>query len=112
MSETRAGFREGYSMSSSEIRDFCGTVLQPDRTNEIARFCGAAGAQHLRAALVLGAVLAILALLPVVIGAVRSRPAARALTAGWAVIFLFVTVVGLLSLTVIEYSPPREVLDL
>lgn len=45
----------------------CGTVIRPDRDSEIAPLCGPAGAHQLRVTLALGAFLAALAVVPVVV---------------------------------------------
>jgi len=89
----------------------CGTVLRPDRDSEIAQFCGPAGANHLRAALVVGAVLAVLALVPVLVH--WRRPARHtALWAAWSAIMLFAAILGLAALGLVEYAPPSVFVDL
>lgn len=50
------------SLGGGSIR--CGTAIRPDRTSEVAPLCGAAGANHPRATLAVGVVLAVLALVP------------------------------------------------
>lgn len=75
----------------------CGTVLRPDRESEIAPLCGPAGANHLRAALAVGAFLAVLAVVPAVVE--RRRPGRhRALWRAWSMIMLFAAVAGVAGL--------------
>ncbi len=89
----------------------CGTVLRPDRDSEIAPFCGPAGANHLRAALAVGTVLALLALVPVLVH--WRRPERHtALWATWSVIMLFAAIVGIAALGLVEYAPPSVFFDL
>lgn len=89
----------------------CGTVLRPERTSEIARHCGPAGANHLRAALAVGVLLAVLAVVPVV--AQWRRPGRHvALWAAWGVIILVAAVVGVAYLGLVEYAPESVFFDL
>jgi hypothetical protein len=89
----------------------CGTVLRPDRNSEIAPICGSAGANHLRAALAVGAFLAVLAIFPMVVQWIRPGPHA-ALWAAWGVTMLIAAVVGVAGLGLVEYSPPSVFFDL
>ena len=89
----------------------CGTVLRPDRNSEIAPICGPAGANHLRAALAVGAFLAVLAVVPVVIQWIRPGPHA-ALWAAWGVTMLIAAVVGVASLGLVEYATESPFFDL
>ncbi|MGI8809739.1 MAG: hypothetical protein ACR2KK_18245 [Acidimicrobiales bacterium] len=89
----------------------CGTVLHPDRDSEVAPFCGLAGADHLRAALLVGAFLVVLACMPAVVHRFRPRRYA-ALWAAWAVTIALVAVVGVASLGVVEYMPDSVYFDL
>ena len=89
----------------------CGTVLRPDRNSEIAPICSPAGANHLRAALAVGAFLAVLAIFPV--GVQWIRPGRHAaLWAAWGVIMLIAAVVGVAVLGLLEYSPGSVFFDL
>jgi len=89
----------------------CGTVLRPDRNSEVAPLCGPTGANHLRVALAVGATLAVIALVPVVVEWRRpGQP--RALWTGWAVIMLLAAVVGLAALGMVEYAPESVFFDL
>lgn len=89
----------------------CGTVLRPDRNTEIAPVCGPTGANHLRAALAVGAFLAVLAVFPMVVQWLRPRQYA-ALWAAWGVIMLMAAVVGVVSLGLVEYAPESVFFDL
>jgi len=88
----------------------CGTVVRPDRNSEIAPLCGAAGANHLRAALAVGAFLAVLALLPVVVQWRWPGPH-LVLWVTWGTIMLLVGAVGVATLGLVEYAP-KELPDL
>ena len=97
------------SLGAGSIR--CGTVLRPDRSSEVAPLCGAAGANHLRATLGVGGVLAVLALVPLLLD--WRRPRRRpALWAGWAAMTLVVAIVGVASLGMVEYTPDSMFFDL
>ena len=89
----------------------CGTVLRPDRNIEIAPVCGPAGANHLRATLAVGAVLALLAVVPL---AVQWRFPGRHLSlwTAWAVIMAVAAVLGVAWLRVVEYAPEGVFFDL
>ncbi len=89
----------------------CGTVLRPDRNSEIAPICGPAAANHLRAALAVGAFLAVVAIFPVVVQWIRPGRHA-ALWAAWGVIMLIAAVVGVAGLGLVEYSPKSVFFDL
>lgn len=92
------------SFGAGSIR--CGTVLHPDRTIEVARYCGPAGAHQLRSVVVLGAVLALLALVPAAIGRLRPGPLRIAAWVLWGTLFPVLAVVGVALLGLLEYSPP------
>jgi len=82
----------------------CGTVLHPDRTSEISAWCGAAGAHHLRAALAVGVVLVVLALVPVAIQRVRP-PFLKGVWVVWGMIFVLVAVAGFASAAMVKFAP-------
>jgi len=90
----------------------CGTVVRPDRESEIAPLCGPAGDNQLRATLVLGGILVLLAVVPVVVE--RFRPGQRpTFWALWATCMLGVALVGLGTLGFfVEYSPDHVFFDL
>lgn len=97
------------TLGAGSIR--CGTVLRPDRDIEIAPLCGPAGANHLRAALAVGAILAVLAVVPLVVQ--WRRPGQHlSLWAAWGVIILVAAVVGVAWLGVVEYAPESVFFDL
>lgn len=83
----------------------CGTVLHPDRDGAVADLCGPAGAHQLRAALMVGAILAILATPPAFVGRM-SRRRRRISWMLWGAVFLTSVVVAVLWLSINEYSPP------
>jgi Na+/melibiose symporter-like transporter len=84
----------------------CGTVLHPDTDGEITgRYCGRAGAEHLRATFGVVAVLALLALTPLVAHAISPRRHV-VLSMAWGVVEIVVTVLGFAWLGWAEYSPP------
>ena len=90
----------------------CGTVLHPDRNSEIAPLCGPAGANHLRATLAVGALLAVLAVVPVV---VQWRCPGRTLSlwVAWGLIMLVTGVVGVAGLGFfVEYTSESVFFDL
>lgn len=92
------------TLGAGSIR--CGTVLHPDREIEIARYCGPAGAHHLHAVLERAAVLASIALVPLVIA--RFRPNAPPwVWVAWSVVMLLATVAGVASMGLVEYVPAR-----
>lgn len=97
------------TLGAGSIR--CGTVLRPDRDSEIAPLCGPAGANHLRAALGVGAFLAILAAVPVVVEW-RHPGQHLLLWAAWGVFTLLAAVVGVASLGMVEYAPESVFFDL
>ena len=81
------------------------------RESVIAASRGEAGANQLRATLVLGAVLVAVAVVPLFLR--RVRPAAHsAVWAAWVVALLVVAVVGIVSLTRVAYSPSHIFIDL
>jgi len=89
----------------------CGTVLRPDRDSEIAPVCGPAGANHLRATLVRGGILVVIAIVPIVFE--WRRPGEhRDLWVGWAVVLVVVTVIAVASLGLVEYAPKSVFFDL
>ena len=89
----------------------CGTVLRPDRDGLSAPICGPAGANHLRAAVGVGAVLAVLAAVPVIVQ--WRRPGRRpALWAAWGVVTLATAVAGLTVLATVEYVQEGVFFDL
>lgn len=90
----------------------CGTVLHPDSSSEIALLCGPAGAHHLRAALIAGGILAVIALVPLAVA--WKRPGQRrALWAGWAVVLVVTTVIAVAGLGFfVEYAPKSVFFDL
>jgi|GEM_PF-3162755 len=89
----------------------CGTVLRPDRSGETAPLCGAVGADHLRAALAVGAFLAMLAFVPVLVQ--WRRPGRHlALWTAWAAVMLVIAVVGVIRLGLLEYAPESSFFDL
>lgn len=85
----------------------CGTVLHPDRSIEVANYCGPAGAHQLRVVLGLGAVLGLLALVPMAIALIGQGPIRTAACTLWGTFFLIVATVGVASLGLVEYSPPE-----
>lgn len=89
----------------------CGTVRRPDRDIDIAPLCGPAGANHLRAALAVGAFLAVLAVVAVI---VHSRRPGQHLSLGvaWGVIMVVATVNGVARLGLVEYAPESVFFDL
>lgn len=98
------------SLGAGSIR--CGTVLRPDRLSEVASSCGPAGAHHLRATLRMGAVLALLALAPALIGR-SSRGSTTTAYVAWAALFAPAVIGGVVSLALVEYSAPlHQIFDL
>ena len=89
----------------------CGTVLRPDRNIEIAPVCGPAGANHLRATLAVGAFLAVLAVVPLVVQW-RSPGQHLSLWTAWGVIMAVAAVLGVAWLGVVEYVPQGVFFDL
>jgi hypothetical protein len=89
----------------------CGTVLYPDRSSEVSRFCGATGANQLHAVLIVGAVLGALALGPVALGRKRAGDLSPVL-AVFAVLFLCLAALAVAWLATVEYSPPVPVFPL
>ena len=89
----------------------CGTVLHPERSSVIAPLCGPAGAHHLRAALIFGALLAVLATIPVVVQRIRPGPHV-ALWATWGMVMLLAAIVGVAGLGLVEYAPESVFFDL
>ena len=89
----------------------CGTVLRPDRTGDLAAACDPIVADHLRATLTVGALLAVLACVPVVAGRRYQRPAARA-WAAWAVVFVAVAVAAMAWLATVASVPKSVFFDL
>lgn len=89
----------------------CGTVWHPDRTSEIARYCGKAGAEQFRASLTAGAFLACLGLSAMLIGRLPGR-LRGVVFAVWIAVFLTGTAMALLALAVSEYAPRGTVFDL
>ena len=87
-------------------------MLRPDRDVEVAPLCGPAGAKHLRAALALGALLAVLAAVPALVQ--WTRPGRHlSLWAAWAVTMLTAAVVGVAWLGfAVEYAPESVFFDL
>ena len=97
------------SLGAGSLR--CGTVWHPDRTSEVARYCGKAGAEQLRASLTVGAFLGCLGLLPMLCGRFSNRR--RTVAFGiWIAVFLTGAAMGLLVLALSEYSPRGTVFDL
>ena len=89
----------------------CGTALDPDRTGEIADVCGPAATDQLGEALRLGAVLALLAILPLVID--RLKPHRRKGAWGlWGVVFTLVALAGIGVLSYATSVGPHRVFDL
>ena len=89
----------------------CGTVLHPDRDIEVAPVCGPAGANHLRATLAVGAFLAVLAVVPMLVQ--WRRPGEHlALWTAWGMIMLVAAVLGVAWLGVVEYTPGSVFFDL
>ncbi|MEA2827349.1 MAG: hypothetical protein QOG43_1788 [Actinomycetota bacterium] len=89
----------------------CGTVVNPDRAHEISSACGPARARQLRAALMAGAVLVVVAIVPAVVQ--RRRPVTgRKFVLAWAVGFVIVTVVALVWLGTVTYTPDTIFFDL
>jgi hypothetical protein len=90
----------------------CGTVLHPDRDSVIAPLCGPAGANHLRATLAIGALLAVLAVVPAVVQ--WRRPGQNlSLWVAWGLIMLVTAVVGVAGLgSFVEYAPESVFIDL
>jgi len=84
---------------------------QPDRTSEIARYCGKAGAHQVRTSLTVGAVLACLGLLPMLIGRLPNRRR-RGASAIWIAAILAGAAAALLVIAVSEYMPRGTVFDL
>jgi hypothetical protein len=90
----------------------CGTVFRPERESEIAPLCGPAGDHQLRATVILGAILVLLAIVPVLVEKIRPRHR-TAFWAGWAVFMLGVAIAGVVGLGFfVEYSPDRVFIDL
>jgi len=86
-------------------------VLHPDRGSVIAPLCDPAGAHHLRAALIVGALLAALAVFPMVVQ--RIRPGQHvAFWTSWGLIMLFAAVAGVALLGLVEYAPESVFFDL
>ena len=89
----------------------CGTVLRPDRAGELSAACDTVVADHLRATLTVGAVLAGLAVVPLVAGRRYLRPGGKAWVA-WAVVFLAVAVAGVAWLATVASVPSSVFFDL
>ena len=89
----------------------CGTVLRPDRNIEIAPVCGPAGANHLRATLAVGALLAALAVVPVVVQW-RSPGQHLSFWTAWGVTMAVAAVLGVTWLGLVEYSAEGVFFDL
>jgi len=89
----------------------CGTVLRPDRTGDLSAACERVVADHLRATLTVGAVLAVLALVPVLGGRTFQRSGAKA-SAVWAAIFVAVAVAGVAWLATVASVPSSMFFDL
>jgi hypothetical protein len=97
------------SLGAGSLR--CGTVLHPDRDSEIAPLCGPAGANHLRATMAVGAFLAALAVVPVVVQ--RRRPGRHAaFWAIWGLVMLLAAVAGVARLGLVAYAPESVFFDL
>ncbi|MFN2506202.1 MAG: hypothetical protein ABR540_18645 [Acidimicrobiales bacterium] len=90
----------------------CGTVLRPERNSEVAPLCDRVAQNHLRAVLVIGAVLAAIALAPLVVAS--RRPGRHvALAVGWAVTMVLATIVAVAVMGwVVEYAPDSIFFDL
>lgn len=90
----------------------CGTVLRPERKSEVAPLCDRAAQNHLRAVLVIGAVLTAIALAPL---AVASRRPGRhvVLAVGWAATMVLATILAVAVMGwVVEYAPDSIFFDL
>lgn len=94
----------------------CGTVWHPERSSEIAglaHICARAAAEHLRASLGVGGFLAVLALVPLLFGRVRSTGMRRMLCALWGIGFVAATLAAVAWLGWgVEYWPPGVTFDL
>jgi len=91
----------------------CGTVLHPDRTSEIHALCGKAGAHQLYDAEVGFGGLALIAMLPVLVG--RRHPARwrGAIAVVWLGIVLALAATAITWLGwITAYSPPSEIYHL
>ena len=89
----------------------CGTVLRPDRGGELSAACDTVVADHRRATLTVGAVLAVLAAIPVVAGRRFLRSGSKA-WAAWAVVFVAVAVAGVAWLATVASVPSSVFFDL
>ncbi len=87
------------------------TVLRPDRNIEVAPVCGPAGANHLRATLAVGAFLAVLAVVPVVVQW-RCPGQHLSLWTAWGVTIAVAAVLGVAWLGLVEYSAEGVFFDL
>ncbi|MDP1806735.1 MAG: hypothetical protein Q8K72_16270 [Acidimicrobiales bacterium] len=88
----------------------CGTVVRPARS-ELGAVCDRAGANQLRAALVLTAILTALACIPFAVE--RRRPARYSrLWVPWGAVMLFTAVIGIAGLAMLDYSPKSVFIDL
>lgn len=91
----------------------CGTVLDPDTKGEIGEVCPRARGQHRSASLGAGAVLGLIALIPLVTPAATGRDAGRAVLAAVASLWVVVMLLSLLWIgSGVEYSPPTDVFQL
>lgn len=88
----------------------CGTVLRPDRS-DLSAACEPVLADHRRANLAVGAVLAVLTLVPLVMGRRYPRAAAKA-WAAWGVFFVAVAVAGVAWLATVASVPDSVFFDL
>jgi hypothetical protein len=96
------------SLGGGSLR--CGTVVRPDRS-ELGAVCDRAGANQLRAALVLTAILTALACIPFAVE--RRRPARYSrLWVPWGAVMLFTAVIGIAGLAMLDYSPKSVFIDL
>ncbi len=78
-----------------------------------ARLCDRAAAEHLRASLGVGGFLAVLGLVPLLFGRVRSTGVRRMLCALWGIGFVAATLAAVAWLGWgVEYSPPGVTFDL
>lgn len=97
------------SLGAGSLR--CGTGLNPEAESEIGDLCTSARPDYIRAALMAGGALAVIAALPWI--ASRLGAAARPVLIGLFVSWLVVASVALLWIAwFMEYSPPHEVFDL
>lgn len=89
----------------------CRPVLRPDLHNEISPQCPTAGAHQLHGALLLGAVLVVLALLPLLLARTRLGRDPRFLGV-WAVVLVVPAIAGGALLGLAEYHPSSLFVDL